>query len=371
MARLLFNVLGRSSLAVIGFCAAVLHSSLSLAAPPVAYQVPQPSIKVTFPRDHGAHPEFRTEWWYLTGHLVRKGMDPFKDGADFGFQITFFRRGVGESSSPSQWNQQFLAHAAVSDVGSKRFQFDKRYSRGGLPLAEASAQGLDVRNGPWSMVLDERGFRTEFSVERKDNPAYRVMLRAAVVPEPLKHGQDGFSRKGRCDGCASMYYSLPGIRIEGEVTRAGERIPVVGSCWLDHEWMSGAIDPNQIGWDWLSLMHRDGRSVMLFQLRDKAGKVDFGSGTVADGAAQSTLTPEQFGIQGTDSWKSGVTGISYPSGWLVKLPGVAEFNLEPLLLDQEISGEGNQYWEGAVATPERDWIGYAELTGYGEPVGAF
>jgi len=363
MARLLFSVLG-----------SLLCLACSASAEPLegkGYSIPTPATGISFPRDHGAHPDFRTEWWYLTGHLVRKGGDPFKDGTDFGFQITFFRRGVGQSPASSDWGEQYLAHAAVSDIEKNRFQFEKRYIRGGVPIASASTTGLDVRNGPWSMMLSDGGFRTDFSVQKKGTPSYQVSLRANVVPEPLRHGQSGFSRKGRCEGCASMYYSLPAIRFDGEILRGDQRIPVEGLGWLDHEWMSGAIDPNQVGWDWISLMHRDGKSVMLFQLRDKAGKVDFGSGTILSGDGQTTLSPSEFSIRSQNTWKSPVTGNRYPSGWQVMLPGGPEINLTPLLPDQELSGAGNEYWEGAITSSDRAWIGYAELTGYGKPVGRF
>ncbi|NDC37961.1 MAG: hypothetical protein EBZ48_07895 [Proteobacteria bacterium] len=335
------------------------------------YRIPSPQVQISFPRDHGAHPEYKTEWWYLTGQLVPKGKALFKDPAQFGFQITFFRRGVGTRPSATPWEEQYLAHAAISDISGGRFHFEKRYARGGTPNTSASDTGLEVRNGPWGLTLAKNGLHTAFTVQSKEGAMYQANLRAETVPEPLLHGQSGFSRKGRCPACASMYYSLPRIQLSGEIVQNGKPVEVHGVAWLDHEWMSGAIDENQVGWDWFSLMHQNGQVLMLFQLRNRSGKVDFASGTLRSAETVRDLTAEEIAIDATDFWSSAATQTTYPSSWRVSVPGLQPLIVAPLLGDQELRGAGEQYWEGAISSPGQEWLGYAELTGYKEPITRF
>lgn len=335
------------------------------------FNIATKDTEITFPRDHGAHSDFRTEWWYLTGQLTEEGREIFEDEADFGFQVTFFRRAAAPRVESSDWSEQYLAHAAVTDIRNRTFTFEKRYVRGGLGAAAVSAERLSADHGDWRLNLDGTTLATSFSVRRDGAPTYRLELLSVNTPNPLLHGENGYSRKGMCDSCASMYYSIPRIPVSGTVNRGGQEVRVNGFAWLDHEWMSGAIDPEQVGWDWFSIMTPLGDSVMVFQLRDKKGAKNFGSGTVSSPSGIRKLTKDEFSIIPNGTWRSAESKAVYPSGWRILIPGYRDFIIDPLLRDQELRGAGHIYWEGAVVDTKDRSIGYAELTGYASPIGGF
>ena len=355
MARLLFS-----------FLIGVILLTFPAAAEPT-FSIPNPAAKLTFTRDHRAHPEFKTEWWFLTASLAAEDRDVFKDGADFGIQLTFFRNAL--SSSESDWNQQYLAHAAVSDRAAGTFSFEKRYVRGGLGVGRIAEDRLALEQGGWSLNQIDGSLTLRFEVQ-KESGHYTVDLSAVSLPSIVLNGAGGYSKKGQCLECASHYYSIPRIELRGEISRGAERVKVRGFAWLDHEWMSGAIDPSQVGWDWFGLMLKDGRSLMAFQLRDARGFANFKSATLIDGAEVRTLGGEEFVIAPSGAWKSPVTGATYPNRWSVQIPanGV-DLLLEPMIANQELTGEGQEYWEGAVRDMRSGAAGYAELTGYVKPVG--
>ena len=369
MAQLLFSFLYVNVIALVLSVSVVSASPSALQAN--EFKLAARGAQITFPRDHGAHSDFKTEWWYLTGQLALEGRDLFKDGADFGFQITFFRRASGSKVVDSDWSEQYLAHSAVTDIREGRFSFEKRYVRGGLGVASVGTGNLNAELGEWRLNLNNRKLSTSFSVTREANPKYQLQLASFDTPEPLLHGDDGYSQKGKCDSCASLYYSIPHIPISGIVNRDGKEIRVNGLAWLDHEWMSGAIDPEQVGWDWFSIMTPSGDSVMVFQLRDRSGAKNFGSGTISSDSGIRKLSQNEFSIIPTARWKSDNSNALYPSGWRILIPGYREFSLDPVLKDQELLGAGHTYWEGAIVERNDRSIGYAELTGYAAPIGGF
>lgn len=333
------------------------------------FQQASPRFEMQFPRDHGSHPDFQTEWWYYTGQLVGPSKELFRDGADFGFQLTFFRR-AERAADQLPWDQSYLAHAALLDVRKGEFHSAKRLAGGGLGVAGAAVDVLRVWNRDWKVESIGLSHVLRFTLEQS-----QISMRLDAKPSaaPVLHGDKGFSRKGRCATCASQYYSLPGMRIEGEITIAGKIIPVQGLVWMDHEFMSNALQADQAGWDWFSLMFKDGRRLMLYKVRDQSGGISFASGTLVSAHTVQTLAPEEFSIEELSRWRS-PGGTSYPSSWRVRVPG-AEIDeiVSPLFANQEIVSRGHEgisYWEGAVASASGIALGYVEMTGYERALGA-
>jgi predicted secreted hydrolase len=297
-----------------------------------------PGKKLVFPRDNGAHPEFRTEWWYVTGWL---------DGP-LGFQITFFRaRPEEETDNPSSFNprQVIFAHVALSDPKRGRLLHDQRAARAGHSLAEAETQRTGVWLDDWSLVQERLSYEARI-------PARDFNLELGLYARDLVlQGENGFSRKGHRPEEASYYYSRPQISVTGAVNGRS----VAGVAWLDHEWSSAYLAPEAGGWDWCGINMADGSSFMAFQMRDRKGGVHYS----APGTTFRTLR----------TWKSPRTGVEYPVSMEVN-----GLRLEPLMDDQELDSRattGTIYWEGAVrAYKGKNLVGhgYLELTGYWQPM---
>ncbi len=319
---------------------------------------------LAFPRDHGAHPAFRTEWWYVTG-WVQTG-----DGKPVGFQVTFFRtRPDVDQANPSAFaaRQVLFAHAALADPAVGRLLHDQRVARAGFGLAEASETDGRVVIDDWSLSRggDDR-WRT-----RAGGADFALDLIFAPTRPPLLQGQGGFSRKGPAAGQASYYYSLPQMAVSGTVTRGGKARKVTGRAWLDREWSSTLLDPAAVGWDWAGINLPDGAALTAFQVRDAAGKPVWAGGSWrrADGRL-TTLGPGDVAFRALRRWRSPRTRALYPveQAITVRLPeGERTLTLKPLFDDQELdsrAGGGPVYWEGAVSDGAAR--GYLELTGYFE-----
>lgn len=330
--------------------------------PPVA-----PGRPLSFPRDHGAHPSYRTEWWYVTGWLHSPGGEPL------GFQVTFFRsRPNLAQGNPSRFapDQLLFAHAALSDPIVGHLTHEQRSARAGFGLAEAEQGDADVHIGDWSLA-------------RSADDSYRIRVHGreirfdlTLVPTrpPLLQGDAGYSRKGPLAAEASYYYSQPQLKVKGTLGRDGRRQDVQGSAWLDHEWSSTMLGRDAVGWDWLGINLDDGGALMAFRIRDGAGRALWtyasrhrGDGTrVAIAARAVNLAPIR-------RWRSPRTGAEYPVALRVAAGDLA-FDLVPLQDDQELDARastGNVYWEGAVtavAGGKPIGRGYLELTGYFRPL---
>jgi predicted secreted hydrolase len=315
---------------------------LGLSSTAFAQQVDYPQVvpgrKLVFPRDHGAHPEYRIEWWYVTGWL---------DGP-LGFQITFFRaRPDEESANPSSFNprQILFAHAALSDPRRGRLLHDQRAARAGFSLAHAEIDRTGVWIDDWKLELE--GNRYHASIAARDFDFDFTLF----SPNLVLQGEEGFSRKGHRPGEASYYYSRPQINVVGSVN--GRR--VTGTGWLDHEWSSAYLAPEAAGWDWCGINLLDGTSLMAFRMRDKNQNTYFSS-------PGTTMKPLRV-------WKSPRTGTEYPVSMQV-----SDLRLEPLMDDQELDSRtstGTIYWEGAVSAYKGENLvgrGYLELTGYWKPM---
>jgi len=316
-----------------------------------------------FPRDHGAHPTFRTEWWYLTGTL--------RDAArrELGVQITFFRSrpGVAEGGTSAFAPRQLLfAHAAIADPRVARLQHDQRALRAGFGLAEASDTTTDVRLDDWSLKLD--GEKYTASVTARD---FALRLTYDATQSLVLQGAGGVSRKGPSPAQASYYYSRPHLAVSGSVQRNGRDITVSGDAWLDHEWSSEYLAPEARGWDWIGLNLDDGGALMAFRIRDHHGGVYWAGGSYRDARGRlRTFASSDVAFTPLARWTSPRTGIDYPIAFRITA-GDIDLTLEPLMADQELDSRasvGTVYWEGAVrALAEGGAIGhgYLELTGYG------
>ena len=331
-----------------------------------------------FPRDHGAHPGHRTEWWYFTGNLHSP------NGNLFGFQLTFFRRQISPPGADNEWpdppsawrtQQIYLAHAAVSDVAQKRHLHADLISRGALKLAGVEQRPLQttVYLKSWSARI---GSETQVLEVDTDEFAYKLFL----TPEkpPVLHGRAGYSLKGSSPERASCYYSYSRLDVSGSLTLGDNAFSVSGQGWMDHEFSSESLEPGIIGWDWFSLQLSDRTEIMLFFLRTSDGRISpVSGGTFVDPVGRSTvLGKDDIAVTTLDTWKSSHSKAVYPSRWRLQvLPYTLDLFIFPNLADQEMltsESTGVTYWEGSVsirgtkeATPIQG-LGYVELTGYAE-----
>ena len=330
----------------------------------------------SFPADHGQHPRYRNEWWYVTGNL---------DGADgerFGFELTIFRFSLapveGQKGAPrsSAWatNQVYIGHFAVTDVEAEDFYVAERYARGALGLAGARAEPLRVWLENW-YLQDEDATATgaagaDWRLYAKDR-GVELSLALHPLKPAVPNGRDGLSQKSAEPGNASYYYSVPRLEAEGKLRIAGDMHDVSGLAWLDREWGSSALSSDQEGWDWFALQLSDGSDLMFYQLRRTDGRPDphsAGTWILADGSSLH-LSHDDVLLQVRDHWDS-PRGGRYPMAWSLAIPRLAlELHVDPVLKAQELATEV-RYWEGAVdVTGQRagkavDGRGYVELTGY-------
>jgi predicted secreted hydrolase len=316
-----------------------------------------------FPTDHGAHPEFKHEWWYFTGNLA--GVD----GHRFGYQVTFFRMGMaaGGPARESAWatRQIWMAHVALSDIEAAEHQARERFSREAIGLAGAEMDPLRVwvedwrivraaGSGIWSIRIAAEGFGLELELE-KQRP-------------PVLQGDAGLYQKGSKPGNASYYYSIPRLTTRGRVMVADNSYRVQGLSWLDREWSTSDLGTSQVGWDWFSLQLADGSDLMYYQLRRKDGTADphsRGSLVLADGR-RLDLSPDAVELRPLRWWQR-PGGPRYPIVWsLSALPLGHTLTVRALLPDQ-LMDLTVRYWEGAVEVRDGDesvGYGYLEMTGY-------
>lgn len=346
--------------------ALLAFAALLAAAAPAPYPQVVPAITLRFPADHGAHPTFRTEWWYVTGWLKTK------DGGDLGFQVTFFRTHPrADDANPSRFapGQVLFAHAALSDPALGHILHGERAVRGGFGLAGARAGDADVAIHDWRLRrLPDGRFVTQVNAS-----SFAFALTFRPTQPPLPEGENGYSRKGPEPRQASYYYSIPHLAVSGTVTRGGKAEAVTGEAWLDREWSSDYLAPTAQGWDWTGLNLDDGSALMAFQIRRRGGGIVWRGGSYRDSAGHITrFAPGDVRFVAKRIWTSVATGAHYPvvQDLLVRLPGgVRRFPLRPLFAAQELDTRGSGlpvYWEGAVRTA--GGRGYLELTGYTVPL---
>jgi len=357
-----------------------------------AYAQALAPVPLKFPFDQGPHPDFRQEWWYLTGNLNSA------QGERFGFELTIFRFALApdtkseeigaRSGAESSWRtrQIYLGHFAVTDVARQRFRFATKLSRGALQLAGAQADPFRVWVHDWQIAqiaapaevaarppapmhstADEGTWRVQAG-----GRGYALSLTARPLMPPVLNGQHGLSRKSGEPGNATYYYSIPRVAVQGTILRDGRPLQVHGLAWLDREWGSGSLGPQEIGWDWFGLQLGDGSCLMFYSLRDRGGAEDpYSAGTWVDPQGRARpLSRTDVHIEVLEYWTNS-RGTRYPSRWRLVMPALGlDVDVHPVLADQELV-TSPKYWEGAVdisgsrAGRPIAGRGYVELVGYG------
>jgi predicted secreted hydrolase len=339
---------------------------------PDGFLLALPGYELEYPRDHGAHDGYRTEWWYYTGHLTSGS------GRRYGFEVTFFRVGlVPPAAAPAagRWDLRnlALAHFAITDVDGKAFRYYEKLNRASPFTANAATGFLDVfnegwrattaRDGAWRLTASQGGDAIELTLRSRKPPA--------------AHGQNGVSVKAPVEGYASHYYSMTRLEVSGTIIAGGRpREECRGQAWMDHEFGSSALRENQRGWDWYSVQLDDESELMLYVIRRADGSPDLsssGSFITSDNQVIH-LRADQLRITPLGRWRSPKSGATYPMGWSVTIPPLKiALTLTPLLRDQELVTSASTrvtYWEGAVdisGSSDRSAVrgeGYVEMTGY-------
>jgi predicted secreted hydrolase len=335
------------------------------------YQLALPGRKLSFPADHASHPDYKTEWWYYTGHLEAES------GKRYGYQVTFFRFGLRDrqkedsNEHPTLFSDLYMAHFALSDLNQKKFFFRERVNRGYGDKAGAATDRYLVWNEDWKVESDGKNHLIQVSDRGKS-----LRLRLASLKPPVLHGQNGLSQKGEGEGRASYYYSLTRMQTQGEIEVDGKKEKVQGLSWMDHEFGSNQLREDQVGWDWFSIQLDNQTELMLYLIRRKDGSSDpYSSGTLVnpDGTTKH-LALKDFRIEVVERWKSSKSGATYPMKWKVTIPAEElELEIVPAFPNQELITNRSTrvtYWEGAVGLKGTlrgksiGGTGYVEMTGY-------
>nr|WP_036837525.1 carotenoid 1,2-hydratase [Polaromonas sp. CF318] len=327
-----------------------------------------PAKTLAFPRDRGAHPEFRTEWWYITGHASAEA-----DRQAFGFQLTFFRSRVDATqgmASKFAARQLLFAHAALTDVQGKKLWHDQRIARGGFGIAAASERDMDLKLRDWS--LKAQGGRYTAELPSSD---FALKLAFEETQELLLQGKQGLSRKGPEEKQASYYYSQPQLATRGTLRLKGQDFAVNGKAWLDHEWSEEILHPEAAGWDWIGMNLTDGSALTAFRLRAKDGSTLWDGGSFrSDKGGLYTFSRGEVIFKPVRTWKSPLTQTTYPVEWIVRTPADF-FTVRAVIDNQELDSRqstGAIYWEGLSelidSNGKRVGMGYLEMTGYAQPL---
>jgi predicted secreted hydrolase len=338
------------------------------------FRLAMPGYEFAFPRDHGSHDEYRTEWWYYTGHLRTA------TGRRVGFEVTFFRVGAAPPATPkrTEWDLRHfaLAHFAITDIDRKAFRYYEKLNRSSRYTASAGTGILNVFNESWrAYTLPDGSWRV---IASGGGDAIDLIMRSRKPP--AVHGTNGVSVKAEGIGFASHYYSMTRLEVTGSVTvggRAKERCS--GLAWMDHEFGSSVLRENQQGWDWFSIQLDDETELMLYQIRRRDGSADVsssGSFVTSDGTVIH-IRRDQIVIEPKAKWKSPRSGAVYPMGWKVSVPSLRiALDVRPVMENQELITTGSTgvtYWEGAVDVQGSSGnvavkgAGYVEMTGYDRP----
>lgn len=329
-----------------------------------------------FPADHGPHPEYRNEWWYVTGNLDAVG------GERFGFELTLFRFALAPATrpalvadEPSDWRsrQVYVGHFAVTDVRGRRFLAEESFARGALGLAGATADPFRVWLEDWFLKAFPSNEAGDKWLLHADSGEAALTVTLEPLKPPVLHGEAGLSRKSSEPGNASYYYSMTRIATDGTLRIGSEVYDVSGLSWLDREWGSSALADEQAGWDWFALQFADGSELMYYRLRRRDGGADpMSAGTFVPAEGESVhLAYGDVTLEVRDHWDS-PRGGRYPSAWTLAVPQLGlTVEVQPVLAAQELD-TSVRYWEGAVNVTGRRGTealagrGYVELTGYAD-----
>jgi predicted secreted hydrolase len=340
-----------------------LDSSFSKAIQPKTFE---------FPKDHGPHKNFKTEWWYFTGNLIST------NGEKFGYQFTIFRNAVNTDSlkGNSKWrsNQFYMGHFAVTDINENRFYFDEKFSRDGNNLAGATVKDkFRVWLEDWEVIQINDSSNYDLPnlklIANMENVSLELIIKAEK-PKILQ-GNNGLSQKGSKIGNASYYYSYTRLETEGNLTIDNKEYLVSGNSWMDREWSTSALSNDQVGWDWFSIQLDDNTELMYYQMRKSDGEPDiFSKGVIIDSnGKKDTFNLDEVKLTVQDYWLS-PSNTKYPSGWLLKIPRQnLSLTIKPAIKNQLLD-VSVKYWEGSVNITGLKLgkkilgSGYVELTGY-------
>jgi predicted secreted hydrolase len=316
-----------------------------------------------FPEDHGPHPGYRNEWWYLTGNLETK------TGRRFGYQVTFFKNALRPESDNvcsdgNAWctNHLWMGHAAVSDIDNATHYTAEIFTRQEPGLAGAATAPFRVWIQDWQMFALGNDFPWELEVFADD---FALTLQLSTLKPPVLQGDSGLSQKSPDSGNASYYYSMTRLQTQGQIHLAGESNDVEGQSWLDREWSTSALASDQSGWDWFSLQFNDNSELMYYQLRDDLSNThssSSGNFTSLMGL-QTSISPEDILLEEQTHWLSS-DGTSYTTQWRMQYAG--NDLIIRAVFDDQLMDVTFQYWEGAVdvldaVSGEKIGQGYLEM----------
>ena len=342
------------------------HAALGLL--PVAGPV-MAAQPLSFPRDFGAHGDFKTEWWYLTGSL-QTGLP---SAQSFGFQITFFRSRVdvaSDSTSHFAAKQLVFAHTALTDLGRQQLWHDQRIARVGFGLVDAAADDTHITLRDWTLRRTGAVSQSTYTshVAARD---FTLDLNFKQTQPLLLQGDAGLSRKGPSPAHFSRYYTQPHLAVQGQLQYRNQSLPVQGQAWLDHEWSDALLDKDAVGWDWIGMNLQDGSTLTAFRLRRRDGSTLWSGGSLRmRGQPSHSFADGEVRMTPGRSWLSPATGGRYPVEWQIDLPG-ARYTVRARLDNQELDSRnstGSVYWEGLSALHDAQGqvigSGYLEMTGY-------
>lgn len=341
-----------------------------------------PPCQLEFPKDHGAHPGYKTEWWYYTGNVATATKDRF------GYQLTFFRSQISPPESAKSWphptsawrtRQIYMGHLALTDINNNAYYMDQDLGRGALNIAGAvtdqAATHVFLKN--WSLIIQENRH-----ILKAITPEFGIDLILSPSKPPIPHGISGYSQKGEKPESASCYYSFTRLQTRGNIEIGKQTFQAAGLSWMDHEFSSAPLEKNIEGWDWFSIQFDNQTELMIYYLRknDKTFS-PASSGTFIDSDGKShRLNIDDIRLKITRYWKSPHTAARYPAGWKITIPKHhIDAEIAPKVSDQEMRGSDNSgiaYWEGSIsvsgsiAGKSVEGFGYVELTGYEKPFDA-
>jgi predicted secreted hydrolase len=348
------------------FVALTAMPALAEALNPEGWRLAAPGYEFRFPQDHGPHPDYQTEWWYLTGNLQTE------DGREFGYELTFFRYGYRSPSQRTPVKSRFVmddvkfAHFTITDVRSRRFQVAGRTSRGAYGDAGFLSGSRLVWIGDWELDLADQ------FVAKAQNADCAIDFQLFPEKQPVLQGENGFSRKASNGDHASEYYSITRMHTQGSLVIAGQKFQVSGSSWFDREWSTNQLAPDQVGWNWFGIQLDDGSDLMIYQIRLRGDAIDqCSSGKWIDRDGHSVdVANGEFTLQPTRYWTTPDKRATYPIGWHLKIEKLGlDVDVSTPVEEQELN-IGVRYWEGCVRVRGTEQQhpasgkGYLELTGF-------
>ncbi len=355
----------------------LLFSQLTWATPKTDFTAVTPDATLAFDarkNDHASHPKFGIEWWYLTGQAT------LDDGAQIGFQVTFFRSRTGAAeNNPSRFapTQMLIAHAAISDIRAGKLLHDQRMARAGFDIVGASENKLDVAIKSWRLSMEPDGSLVAKIPARGFTLTLNLSAPTADA-KPLLQGKNGYSQKGIRAQEASYYYSMPQLRTTGTLTKNGKTQKLAGTAWFDHEWSSEVLSPDAQGWDWIGVNLENGGALMAFQMRSAhSGTPLWAAATlVTPNAPTQYFSKDEVRFRPTQFWQSPSSGIKWPIIQTISLRNdiSTTWQITPTMPNQELDSRlttGTIYWEGAMQLQQNNKTvgrGYLEMTGYGEKI---